>query len=179
MTNASIWNDHPEYIEMLKALVADHFSGGTITRKINEKHGTTFTRNAIIGKATRLGLHLARPKNGTARPKGSDGGLGRRLNRIRQAVSAEQPVVKRAPLSPKPAAPTLDYLCRFEDLNNYTCRFPMWGHASDAPLAEKFFCGTPTADVAEGRSYCSHHARLCRSVQQERRSRPYFREAAE
>jgi GcrA cell cycle regulator len=106
------------------------------------------TRNAAIGKATRLGLNFNSPsvrnfywRTQTERPKPSEPVI-----RIRKRVA---PKVKPMPqMLPEPEARNLT----FADLEKNDCRYAV---TADHPM---LFCGQTKAD---GSSYCDHHHHVC------------------
>ena len=66
---------------------------------------------------------------------------------------------------PKPViVPGRDYRCSILELNNLTCRYPLW-HTS-APHSERFYCGTPGADLSAGLPYCERHSFVSGSARQ-------------
>jgi GcrA cell cycle regulator len=103
------------------------------------------SRNAAIGKAHRMKLPIGRkPTECLARPRSIV-----RQKRQRAAANA----MKKA----KPEiVPDHDYRCSILELNNRTCRYPLWDIST--PHSERFYCGTPGADVAAGLPYCERHS---------------------
>lgn len=139
------WTD--SRVIALKALVADGWSAA----KIADALGHRLTRNAVIGKISRLGLIRPDKENVPAERK----------PRIR--AERRTPFVVKAPLmpihvpEPDPTV-TLEHKIRFMAADQHSCRWPLWD--GDEPIEERFFCGTPTADILDGRPYCAAHSRM-------------------
>lgn len=136
------WND--TNVESLKTLWTDGLSCSQIARAM----GGGLTRNAVIGKVTRLGLPL-RGKGGT--------GLGSVRPAPRPRAIAEKGV--RALLRATEQIPDPDPF-RFEDggfvtvltVSDRMCRWPVGD-----PAAEEFhFCGN---NPVAGAPYCEAHCR--------------------
>jgi GcrA cell cycle regulator len=123
-------------------------SASQCTRAINEEFGTRFSRNAVIGKAYRLGLAKRgrgyRPPQAAApmpsRPK-------RRLSNPAGPALAKPPAVASVASEPLPQAVTL------AELLPHHCRWPF----GDPRLPGFRFCGARRADHLP---YCVIHARL-------------------
>lgn len=134
------WTD--ERLELLKG----HFAAGLTCRQIAAEIGVS--RNAVIGKLSRLGLTRDRPPGSEARPKKPRERRGRSVPRLQyemlRAVYEEDSIT---------AAPVIsEHRCTLFELSKERCRWPV---NSDA---EEFaFCGnTPLA----GAPYCVGHTRL-------------------
>jgi GcrA cell cycle regulator len=141
------WDDD-QVVACLKALCIQPLSNAEIAYELNIKFGLSLSRNAVIGKRTRLGLLGTAPKPRTrkAKNKPSDRRLIRRSRRPQPPVFA-QPL----PLLPLPSS--FPYACNILALNNETCRFP----CGDPGSSNFFFCGSPEADLSLARPYCSAH----------------------
>jgi GcrA cell cycle regulator len=132
------------------------------------------TRNAVCGKAHRLGIPFSPPKKfgqagGTpqaARAAATARSAGFRKPGITLAPARPKPLVLPepekvaiwiAPLAPPPRSD--DFGPRtILDLGRRHCRFPLFkGHE---PIDQKFYCGEPKFDG----SYCMHHASLCAGI---------------
>jgi GcrA cell cycle regulator len=137
----------PEWsVELLKAMQDAGKSG----REIAEAIGNGLSRNAVIGKLTRMG-----------RAPGKAMG-------IVQARKA-YPLRRKPQYAPKPqAAPPIEFgiaeatelppdqsdaPVSFMQLTNATCRWPI---ASDMPSVGGWYCGDAPVD---GRPYCLRHCR--------------------
>lgn len=111
------------------------------------------TRNAVIGKAHRLGLtgkdkpHEERRRCRKGPPKPPPGPRGR----PRKSVAAPKPAPKLVVVGPYP--PVSRHLSIF-DLTSTTCRWPI----GDPRHSDFGFCGCET----RGHTYCPFHRRLAR-----------------
>ena len=124
----AIWTD--ERVEQLKKLVTEEQSATQIAAAF----GNIFTRNAIIGKAGRLGLQLM-GKHPFHKP----------------GLSAFAPRRKPALPPPPPEVPS-SKRCQLLDLRFGQCRFP---YGDVVPFE---FCGERT--YADGASWCAEHSRI-------------------
>lgn len=139
----NIWTD--EKIEMLRNLVAAKQSSGQIALKMN------ITRNAVIGKAYRLGLSLL------SAPKTPSG----RASRARQKPSAPTVLQPSKPISvPPPEAPTVvpfiapqprkdGQLHDTLSIADRCCKWVVDGAGKNAR-----YCGH---DAVPKRSWCAYH----------------------
>ena len=147
----------PERIDRMRALAAEGQSASKIAAELGG-----FTRNAVIGKAYRLGVEL----------------------KARPGYAAHEPLpVKKAPKAPKaappaslppflapvilPVDPEFGAVDAILGLRNSTCRWPI-GEPNDPGFR---FCCAP-ADLAGGRPYCAAHANMAygRGIIAERRA---------
>ncbi|MBV8971912.1 MAG: GcrA cell cycle regulator [Sphingomonadaceae bacterium] len=147
------WTD--DRIELLKT----HWEAGMTASQIAEALGQGVSRNAVIGKAHRLGLE--------ARP--SPVKLTEAAAAVIEAVvaAAEEPVASE-PVKParrparavaaKPARTTL------LDLSEKVCKWPI-GHPGEADF---HFCGKP---AQASFPYCSEHCAVAYQAQLPRRDR--------
>jgi GcrA cell cycle regulator len=124
------------------------------------------SRNAVIGRAHRLGLSKsvplgpkraqphpwkmlkakAKPNDASAElpPKGSAyGGRSRQDQRL---------LASKAKLGSRQTG----RLCKLIDLTNSSCRYPLGKMYERA----EFFCGVPEADLAAGVPYCPFHCEV-------------------
>lgn len=142
---ANSWTD--DRVERLKTLWSEGFSCSQISRSL----GGGMSRNAVIGKVTRLGLS----------------GAQARAERPRVA-----PVLRNTPMAPalapvtEPEPPMVfegGICATVETVSDRMCRWPIGD-----PLAEDFhFCGhAPRA----GSPYCEPHALKAYQPQQARRT---------
>ena len=149
-----------ERIAELTQLWAEGMSGSLIAAKM----GTT--RNAVIGKANRLGLASRATKSSTPRTKLR--GLSSAERRSTHGVgreAAKRIRAKAVKLSPVPVAPTppieriddqqipIAQRCDLMALGNNTCRWPV----GEPGTAGFFFCGSPEADLSRCVPYCRQH----------------------
>jgi GcrA cell cycle regulator len=130
----------PDRIDELKRLFEAEYTCSQIAREIG------VTRNAVIGKLSRLGL--ARPGGPRGRRRQSSPRAARHsqvsilrtLHAKMEAAVAEEPIVE-------------GQRCSLFDLSPQTCRWPI-----GRPGADDFgFCGSAPV---EGLPYCAGHARM-------------------
>ena len=139
------------------ALLKSHFEAGLSCREIAAAIGVS--RNAVIGKLTRLNLTRdkkvkAPPRKAAAaaaaRGRGGNGAPRLRAQLIRVLASAPEPSASNAPIHN-------GHTCSLYELSKEKCRWPI-----STPGAEDFcFCGNPPV---EGLPYCPGHTRLADRV---------------
>lgn len=168
------WTD--EMIAALREGVAAGESGGNLAKRLS-RFRPGITRNAVIGKANRLGLLLSRDDEAHRAHKRSADRLVK-VKRAKPAPPAPKaiaapsaapngkradppwlPKVKSsAPLEPLSAdvwAPLPGVKpCRLIDLDPDGCRWPVDGEGAEHMM----FCGAPGAAMYEARPYCAAHA---------------------
>ena len=128
-----VWTD--EAVAALRAMLDMGQSRGEVALAFSETYGVPISRNAVIGKATRLGIKAPPrapkpPKPPSLRPRGP-----------------YNPKAK----SPTPLPPPERMGWRaigIMELQNNTCRW-MTGEGA--------YCGDPTTDLLGGRPYCAYH----------------------
>ncbi|MFN7176737.1 MAG: GcrA family cell cycle regulator [Thermaurantiacus sp.] len=171
------WTD--ERIELLKT----YWSEGRSASQIAELLGEGLTRNAVIGKAHRLGL-ASRPSPVKASARSADPKAAlppERPSQPAEAAAAASAEVSRvtepapAPATPSAPAPKVakprsrvsgkPSRVTLLDLNDRICKWPI-GHPDEADF---HFCGKP---VVPGFPYCGEHCALAYQAQQPRRDRP-------
>jgi GcrA cell cycle regulator len=181
------WTD--ERIARLK----QYWEEGCSASQIAELLGEGLSRNAVIGKAHRLGL-AARPSplktgEGKAEAKAdtrANPGTERAAPKPKPKPAAPeaQPARAAAPApesranpTPEPAAPAglapraaatprpKGARVTLLDLNDRICKWPI-GHPDEADF---HFCGKP---VSPGFPYCAEHCLIAYQAQQPRRDRP-------
>src|SRR5579885_3127986 len=135
---------------------------------MQEKFGIVFSRNAIIGKAHRLGLsgrrqsavvrepHAPRPPRALRAPQP----IATEMQKVRRVVvnfdgrfrviEEMQPILPEMPASEIPLAQRKTLM----ELTNETCRWPY----GEPGTPDFFFCRSEEADSAAGRPYCRRHA---------------------
>jgi GcrA cell cycle regulator len=131
-----------ERIELLKG----HFAAGLSCRQIAAEIGVS--RNAVIGKLSRLGLTRDKPPGAPARPRKP---RDRRTRSVpRQQYEMLREVYDEAAFANAPIVS--EHRCSLFELTKERCRWPVNAEA------EAFsFCGnTPLA----GLPYCTGHTRL-------------------
>ena len=133
-----------ERVELLK----QHFEAGLSCREIAAQIGVS--RNAVIGKLTRLGLtrgptNIEQQLLQTAKPRAARSSPRQQYRMLQTVYENGQPVGEGPIASARP--------CSLLELSAERCRWPI-----STPGAEDFcFCGnTPV----EGMPYCSGHHRL-------------------
>lgn len=152
-----IWTD--ERVAQLKALYFDTHIEWSFSQ-IAEKLGGGLSRNAVIGKAHRLGLERRRTG---AKPGVNRNGLARKPTPT--AVNVQKINAARAAPEVKPepfviaSADVVPLNCTIEELAENGCRFPY----GDGPFT---FCNHRKM---EGSSYCAPHHRMCCTGVPERR----------
>jgi GcrA cell cycle regulator len=131
-----------ERLELLKG----HFAAGLTCRQIAAEIGVS--RNAVIGKLSRLGLTRDRPPGSEARPKKPRERRGRSLPRLQFEMLRQ--VYEESPVSG--AEVVSEHRCSLFELSKEHCRWPV-----NAETEAFSFCGnTPLA----GLPYCAGHTRL-------------------
>ncbi len=156
------WTD--EMVERIRVLIVEKKSASEIAVAINTEFGTSYSRNAIIGKAHRVKLpsfqgyigwppvrkaagsaaHIA--KRGRSRPK-----IKRLANHGNRFVVVESNAP--SPMASTPADDLEIPACQrrtMMTLTSTTCRWPV----GDPAKADFFFCG---ALVEPKEVYCSGH----------------------
>jgi GcrA cell cycle regulator len=132
----------PDRIEQLTRLFDAGLTCSQIAREID------VSRNAVIGKISRLGL--SRPKGDTGNRRQSDPHARARQNQVRVLRrilrAAAEPSAKEAEISD-------GQRCSLFELSPQNCRWPI-----GSPGADDFgFCGN---EPAAGLPYCPGHARM-------------------
>jgi GcrA cell cycle regulator len=134
------WTD--ERLELLKG----HFAAGLTCRQIAAEIGVS--RNAVIGKLSRLGLTRDKPPGGEPRAKRPRERRGRSVPRLQYEMLRE--VYDEAAFTETPVESA--HRCSLFELSKERCRWPVNSEAE-----EFSFCGnTPLA----GLPYCQGHTRL-------------------
>jgi GcrA cell cycle regulator len=144
-SNNATWTT--ERIQLLK----QHFEAGLTCREIAAELG--LTRNAVIGKISRLALvrdnggdtrRLVRPDNG--KPG------GRPIPKLRRRILRAVPNAPATSVVVLEAVPA-ENSCSLFELSKERCRWPI-----STPGAEDFcFCGSTPVD---GLPYCASHSRM-------------------
>ncbi len=134
------WTD--ERLELLKG----HFAAGLTCRQIAAEIGVS--RNAVIGKLSRLGLTRDKPPGGEPRAKRPRERRGRSVPRLQYEMLRE--VYDETAFTETPVESA--QRCSLFELSKERCRWPV-----NAEAEEFSFCGnTPLA----GLPYCQGHTRL-------------------
>jgi GcrA cell cycle regulator len=133
-----------ERVELLK----QHFEAGLSCREIAAQIGVS--RNAVIGKLTRLGLtrgptNIEQQLLQTAKPRAARSSPRQQYRMLQTVYENGQPVGDGPIASAQP--------CSLLELNAERCRWPI-----STPGAEDFcFCGNPPL---ASMPYCAGHTRL-------------------
>ena len=145
--------------------LCDYFFKGLsyaeIGRRINARFGTAYTRNAVVGRAKRLGLGLSTPERMIS-PSIVPSLPGQPARRT--AVRASPPCLNLPPPSALKSANPVKLRCvgvqprliTLDELERGDCRYPYGGDKEGEGIS---FCGHPRQP---GSSYCTPHARLTR-----------------
>ena len=139
------WTD--DRIAQLQKLWDQGLSASQIAAELGEG----VTRNAVIGKAHRLGLKSRPSPVKTDQPK------------AKAPAKSENPAPAKAKPAPKPAAPK-SKLVTLLDLTERVCKWPI-GHPGDEDF---HFCGAPSE---AGHPYCAKHCAEAYQAQAPRRDR--------
>ncbi len=146
-------------IDYLRTAITEGKSGGAIAKEMSGKFSKPVTRNSIIGKAHRLGLHLNGAVVNLAPPK------KKAKKPVKKAVEKKSEPPKKTEKKPEPAPrpePSYKFLnpaakvVKLLDLREGMCRYPL-GDPLDGTLR---FCAAP-ADSMRSSTYCSYCYRLC------------------
>lgn len=172
------------------ALLTKYWQEGRSASQIAEALGEGLTRNAVIGKAHRLGLS-SRPSPLKPADAGAADEAGKKAGKAAPpadpavaapaAPAAEEPAVAPAPreevvaATPAEAAPTpprkaaratpKSARVTLLDLTDRICKWPI-GHPDEPDF---HFCGKP---VNPGFPYCGEHCLVAYQSQMPRRDRP-------
>jgi hypothetical protein len=115
------------------------------------------TRGAAIAKARRM--HL--PARVESQPKADAAVIAHpdtKRPRIGKPRTAK--VSMNEADAPDAVPGRRDHRCRINDLEDQSCRFPLW--QAGTPHERRFYCGVPGASFGAGVPYCRHHSALCR-----------------
>ena len=152
---ASHQTSHQTWTTDRVALLKSHFEAGLSCRQIAAEIGVS--RNAVIGKLTRLSLTRdkkvkAPPRKAAAAARGRGGNPAPRFRAqlIKVLASEPEPSAADAPIHN-------GHTCSLYELSKEKCRWPI-----STPGADDFcFCGNPPVD---GLPYCPGHTRLAYRV---------------
>jgi GcrA cell cycle regulator len=136
----------PTWTDERLQLLRGHFAAGLTCRQIAAEIGVS--RNAVIGKLSRLGLTRERPPGSEPRPRKPREHRGRSVPRLQYEMLRQ--VYDESPLAE--AGVVSKHRCSLFELSNERCRWPV-----NAETEAFSFCGnTPLAGVP----YCVGHTRL-------------------
>jgi len=150
-----------EHSDALRDYFANRMSFSEICREINARFGTSYTRNAVIGRAKRMGLSA--PKRLESPP----------LVPVLPGSSRSAPLQRRLPAQDRGQPPGSAFglaepaklrcvgiqprLISLLELEQGDCRYPYGGEKEGEEIA---FCGHPRRP---GSSYCTAHFHLTRA----------------
>lgn len=147
------WTD--EAVERLKVLNHEAKSASEIAWTLNDEYGAELTRNAIIGKLSRLGQQKQRPPAmRQVRPQNPR--LRRARDNRRHQLRAE--LMSTEPLQIEDAPPAGTGM-RLLELRHENCRWPY----GDPRTPEFLFCGAKRTEHGT-LAFCAKHYR--RAIQQ-------------
>lgn len=152
-----------ERIAQLKA----GWEGGMTASQIAEALGEGVSRNAVIGKAHRLGLESRpSPVKGTeeATPAPAPAKAAAPVAAPAAPTAPAAPAIAKAPAAKKPARTGKAARTTLLDLNEKICKWPI-GHPGEADF---HFCGKPSQ---AGFPYCTEHCLVAYQAQLPRRDR--------
>ena len=150
----------PALVEKL----TDLWASGMPCSAIGEELGCT--RNAVIGKAHRMGLQSRSvPPKKSPRPRVKT----EPIVRVRKPTPPKPILPEVTTMQPEPIAEPVREGVSFAELGHVQCKFP----SESAPFS---FCGDTRVP---GYPYCATHCRVCYRQSEERiRTRPFYRSAA-
>ena len=153
----------PEHSDALRECFALRLSCSEAATAINRKFKTSYSRNAVLSRATRMGLAGRKPREPLSQLTTPP--VLPRLNRLGETRPAE-PRLSRliwpVPACGKSKAPKLRSVeidprhISMVDLEREDCRYPYGGDEADEAIT---FCGHPRRP---GSSYCTPHFHLSR-----------------
>jgi len=148
----------PEHCRALREFVGLGMSYLSAAKAINEKFGTSYTRNAAIGRGRRMGLggsdgDKKRPK---VLSKAKLPNLQKRRERQAPHSILSAPPAKRADPVKLRCVGIKPRLLALVDLEDGDCRYPYGGDKDGEAIT---FCGHPRLP---GCRYCAPHFRLTR-----------------
>jgi GcrA cell cycle regulator len=147
-----------EHSRALREFLGKGLSYAQIANAINERFKTTYTRNAAIGRARRLGLSGPGQPDRPARSKPPvQPGLVRLQNLRRRLFAKTGPrpnVLKRAAALRLRCVAIVPRHLSLLELEDGDCRYPYGGDEEGQAIT---FCGHPRR---EGSSYCTSHFHL-------------------
>lgn len=156
----------PETEALLVQLWNDKVSAGMIALRIQKERGEDYTRNAIIGKAHRMGLakrgRSFKPKNDEPKPKRTHPFTPPKALKINPQNHTIAPAPSQ-PMQPEPEPDNIAPIgqrCSIFQVEDDKCHWPL----GDPHKPDFAFCGGKTVIriTPAGRRrrlpYCNHHA---------------------
>lgn len=166
-----IWEALPESVARLRELLDLKMSGARIADELSKEFGVAVSRNAVIGKANRLGLILkgdgenADKKTPKTKPK--------KLHKTVFYFHAE-PAAPVNDIAAEPIVIATSLRVQLLDLTFYSCRWPL----GDPRHADFAFCGADRVKPHdESNAYCAHHAAIAYRPAPTRKITPEHRRA--
>ena len=170
--SAPSWEKETEIL--LVQLWNDKVPAGEIALQILQRYKQAYTRNAIIGKAHRMGL----PKRGRLFKAESQKPKAERTHPISLPKAEKPKAFKMNPqnhtIAPAPSQPLwqpepepdnivpIGQGCSLLQLENDKCHWPL----GDPQQKDFFFCG---GKAVSGLLYCGYHARIAYNPREPRR----------
>lgn len=151
------WNE--ERIGLLRALWED----GLTASQIAERIGDGVTRNAVIGKAHRLGL-AARPSPVKGQVPDQSWEKSTVASHVEESSRAAAPAAPGRPAHGRSAARDGQARVTLLDLSDKVCKWPI-GHPGEPDF---HFCGKPSQPSFP---YCGEHCAVAYQAQLPRRDR--------
>ena len=146
-----------EHSDALRDYFFKGLSYAEIGRQINARFGTAYTRNAVVGRAKRLGLAMSGPVLSPSIVPSLTG----KPSLVPSHRAASPSLNLPPPSALKPAKPVKlrcvgvqPRLLTLIELEHCDCRYPYGGDREGEEIA---FCGHPRQP---GSSYCAPHAHL-------------------
>jgi GcrA cell cycle regulator len=151
-----------DHSEALRQYLVEGMSYSAIAAAINAKYKTSYSRNATIGRAKRMGLSGPKwPKNlSTRRPRRSRREKATGLHQARERHVPDYfmriPVFERTKALKLRCVEIVPRHLSLLDLEDGDCRYPYGGDEDGEAIT---FCGHPRQDES---SYCTAHFHLTR-----------------
>lgn len=143
----------PAHSEALCEYFAMGMSFADIAKAINAKFDTSYTRNAVLGRAARMALEAGDgQRDGTSSP-----GITQtsRLRRIRERAGSKpwrpRPILEATETAPLRCAAVVPRRLSLPELECDDCRYPYGGDEEGEAIT---FCGHPRRPDS---SYCAAH----------------------
>jgi GcrA cell cycle regulator len=150
----------PEHSQALREYRVRGMSYAEIADALNARFGTSYTRNATIGRGKRMGLGGGERQQLDGKPeRHADERAAKRISRRREAEpAAPSETPQRAEPARQRCVGVRPRLLELVDLEPGDCRYPYGGDREGETIA---FCGHPQR---KGSSYCSAHFHLTRGA---------------
>jgi GcrA cell cycle regulator len=148
----------PEHSDALREYLGRRMSFSEITQAINARFNAVYSRSAVIGRATRIGLASANRTGGRLKPPPIARQPGPDQPRERDAAMFFRPMPVFEPVKPVKlrCVEIVPRHISFLDLEPNDCRYPYGGDEEGEAVT---FCAHPRRP---GSSYCAPHLHLTR-----------------